>query len=71
MYHFQYFETNPNKGEFILEFEFPINIKAYDILMKLIFVLKDVHIPNDEYIQIFTFIEELSKIFNSLYNVLF
>ena len=68
---FQYFETNPNKGEFILEFKFSTNIKAYDILMKLLFGFKDVHILNDEYIQIFAFIKELSKTFNSLYNVLF
>ena len=57
----QYFETNPNTSELALEFKYATNIKAYDTVMKLLFGFKDVHIPNDEYIQILAFIEELSN----------
>ena len=61
-YLFQYFGTNTNKYEFPLEFKFATSIKAYDIVMKLLFGFKDVYIPNEEYIQILAFIEELSNI---------
>ena len=60
-YLFQYIEKNSQVSELALEFKFATSIKAYDIVMKLLFGFKDVHIPNNEYIQTLAFIEELSK----------
>ena len=61
-YLLQCFETNLNTYEINLEFKYATSIKAYNTVMKLLFGFKDVHIPNDEYIQILAFIEELSNI---------
>ena len=60
-YLFQYFGTKSQASELVLEFKFATSIKAYDIVLKLLFGYKDVHIPNDEYIQILALIEELSN----------
>ena len=60
-YLFQSLENNPNIAEFVLKFKYATSIKAYDIAMKLLFGFKNVHITNNEYIQIIAFIEELSK----------
>ena len=59
-YLFHCLENNPNTAELALKFKYATSIKAYDIAMKLLFGFKDVHIPNNEYIQILAFIEELS-----------
>ena len=60
-YLFQYLEKNLHTNELDLEFKYATSIKAYNIVMKLLFGFKDVHVPNDEYIQILAFIEELSN----------
>ena len=60
-YLFQYFETNSHVNELVLEFKFATSIKAYEIMIKLLFGFGNVPIPNDEYIQILAFIEELSN----------
>ena len=59
-YLFQYFETNSQAIEIALEFKFATSIKAYDIVMKLLFGFRNIPVPNNEYIQILAFIEELS-----------
>ena len=67
-YLFTYFETKSEECELVLEFKFATSIKAYHIVMKLLFGFKDVHIPNNEYVQILAFLEELS---NRLFTTLF
>ena len=57
----QCFEAKSQTSELALEFKFATSIKAYSLVMKLLFGFKDVHIPNNEYIQILAFIEELSN----------
>ena len=60
-YLLQYFKTKPQGSELLLEFRYATSIKAYDTVMKLLLGFKDVYIPNEEYIQILAFIEELSN----------
>ena len=60
-YLYRHFEINPQTIELALEFKFATSINAYHIVMKLLCGFENVHIPNDEYIQIMAFIEELSN----------
>ena len=56
-----YFETNINTKEMTLTFKYATSIQALDVVMKLLFGFKDVLIPNEEYIQVLAFLEELSN----------
>ena len=56
-----YFEANPNAKELILEFKYATSPQALNVVMKLLCGFKEVHIPNEEYIQVLAFIEELSN----------
>ena len=47
-----YFESNFDTKELTLKFKYPTSIQALDVVMKLLFGLKDVLIPNEEYIQV-------------------
>ena len=46
----KYFETDSDIKELTLKFKYATSIQALDIVMKLLFGLKDVLIPNEEYI---------------------
>ena len=61
-----YFETNLDTKELTLKFKYATSLQALDVVMKLLFGLKDVLIPKEEYIQVLAFLEELS---NSLTNI--
>ena len=63
-----YFETNINTKEMTLKFKYATSIQALDVVMKLLFGFEDVLIPNEDYIQVLAFLEELS---NSLTNTYF
>ena len=56
-----YFKTDPGSKELTLKFKYATSIQALDIVMKLLFGFKDVLIPNNEYIQVLAFLEELSN----------
>ena len=56
-----YFENNPNTNELKLEFKYATSVQALDVVMRLLFGFEDVLIPNQEYIEVIAFIEELSK----------
>ena len=56
-----YFETNLNTKELILKFKYATSIQALDLVMKLLFGFEDVFIPNEEYIQVLAYLEELSN----------
>ena len=57
----QYFGTNSDTKELILNFKYATSFQALDVVMKLLFGFKDVIIPNEEYIQVLAFLEELSN----------
>ena len=57
-----YFESNCNINELKLKFKYATSVQALDVVMKLLFGLKDVLIPNEEYIQVLAFLEELSNL---------
>ena len=56
-----YFETDSGIKELTLKFKYATSFQALDIVMKLLFGFKDVPIPNEEYIQVLAFLEELSN----------
>ena len=56
-----YFEININTKEMTLKFNYATSIQALDVVMKLLFGLEDVLVPNEEYIQVLAFLEELSN----------
>ena len=60
-----YFESNLDTKEMTLKFKYARSLQALDVVMKLLFGFKDALIPNEEYIQVLAFLEELS---NSLTN---
>ena len=61
-----YFENNLDAKELTLKFKYATSLQALDVVMKLLFGLKDVLIPNEEYIQVLAFLEELSNYSNTL-----
>ena len=61
-----YFETNLNTKELKLTFKHAKSVQALDAVMKLLFGLEDVLIPNEEFIQVLAFLEELSNYSNTL-----
>ena len=61
----KYFETNSDTNNLTLTFKHATSLQALDVVMKLLFGFEDVLIPNEEYIQVLAFLEELS---NSLTN---
>ena len=63
-----YFETNINTKELTMKFKYATSIQALDIVMKLLFGFEDVLIPNEEYIQVLAFLEELSNSLTNTYS---
>ena len=61
-----YFESNLDTKELTLAFKYATSVQALDVVMKLLFGLKDVLIPNEEYVQVLAFLEELSNYSNNL-----
>ena len=62
-----YFETNSDTKELKFTFKYATSIKALDVVMKLLFGVEDVLVPNEEYIQVLAFLEELSNSFTNTY----
>ena len=60
------FQNTPDSKELKLTFKYATSIQALDVVMKLLFGFEDVLIPNEEYIQVLTFLEELSNYINAL-----
>ena len=55
-----YFGNNINfSKDLALKFKYAISLQALDIVMRLLFGFEDVVIPNEEYIQVLAFMEEL------------
>ena len=61
-----YFETNLNIKELKLTFKYAKSVQALDVVMKLLFGFEDVLIPNEEFIQVLAFLDELSNCSNTL-----
>ena len=61
-----YFESNLDTKELTLKFKYATSTQALDVIMKLLFGLKDVIIPNEEYIQVLAFLDALSHYSNAL-----
>ena len=56
-----YFESNLDIKELTLKFKYATSPKALDVVMKLLYGFEDVLIPNEEYIQVLAFLDELSN----------
>ena len=56
-----YFESNLDTKVLTLKFKYATSPKALGVVMKLLFGFEDVDIPTEEYIQVLTFLEELSN----------
>ena len=55
-----YFGNNLNvTKELTLKFKYATSLQALDLVMRLLFGFEDVVIPNEEYIQVLAFMEEL------------
>ena len=57
----KYFEANIDTKDLTLTFKYATSLQGLDVVMKLLFGLEDVLIPNEEYIQVLALLEELSK----------
>ena len=54
--------------EMNLTFKYATSIQALDVVMKLLFGFEDVLIPNEEYIQVIAFLDELNN-YSNIYRI--